>query len=464
MATATIFVELDTSSVVTGSKEMTDQLGGAFRTVQAQANTSLPAVTRGGDELSKSLNRLSSSRAPQFMGVLTSSVVSSIPALQGSATAMSLMSTAAFGLQRSLVALIGPTGFIILAVGALAGFTIQGINAKRSVSDLISKLNELTTLFLDMEKAGLLGNVALKELGKNTAEAEKRIAELKNQIELHNIVAKKLEEVSQGEREAVMLSAEEWKAYGLNVNKAELEIAKLQLGLINVRKSVAEVRIEITKPIMPEWMKTIPELVPDIPIKTIFPQEIKLPVAKIELKDILPDPRKAIAFAESLTDAINEAQEKLRDNTKRIEEEKKQAQTQAIQSISSDFESAFQQMLMGGKVAWDELIQYWYTKLLASAIFGILGKIFGFGGGGLFTSIFSFQGGTSFVPQTGLALLHKGEAVIPAERNPFVTNTTNNLGGNTYIIQIKETIDSKTIRTKLLPQLKRMSEGRELNF
>lgn len=33
-----------------------------------------------------------------------------------------------------------------------------------------------------------------------------------------------------------------------------------------------------------------------------------------------------------------------------------------------------------------------------------------------------FQSGTPYVPETGLALIHKGEAIIPADRNPFVGN------------------------------------------
>ena len=51
-----------------------------------------------------------------------------------------------------------------------------------------------------------------------------------------------------------------------------------------------------------------------------------------------------------------------------------------------------------------------------------------FATGGLST-IFGFQDGTPFVPQTGLAMIHKGEAVIPADQNPFVHGGAVGAGG-----------------------------------
>lgn len=54
----------------------------------------------------------------------------------------------------------------------------------------------------------------------------------------------------------------------------------------------------------------------------------------------------------------------------------------------------------------------------------------GGGGGGKFLGI--FQHGTPFVPETGLAHLTRGEAVIPAERNPFVGR--GEIGGKTIHI------------------------------
>ena len=77
---------------------------------------------------------------------------------------------------------------------------------------------------------------------------------------------------------------------------------------------------------------------------------------------------------------------------------------------------------------------------------------------------FGFQSGTSFVPQTGLYKLHQGEAVIPAERNPFVTNTNNNWGGNTFILNLNAKFDENSVRTNLLPILERLGRERSLGF
>jgi hypothetical protein len=58
------------------------------------------------------------------------------------------------------------------------------------------------------------------------------------------------------------------------------------------------------------------------------------------------------------------------------------------------------------------------------------------GGGGINWNVASFQHGTEYVPQTGLAMLHQGETVIPAEQNKGE-------GGNTYITYIEATdVDS----------------------
>jgi hypothetical protein len=56
-------------------------------------------------------------------------------------------------------------------------------------------------------------------------------------------------------------------------------------------------------------------------------------------------------------------------------------------------------------------------------------KIGGGGGGGKFLGL--FDEGTPYVPQTGLAVLHKGEAVIPAAQN-----RAGNSGGGTLVINV----------------------------
>ena len=45
-----------------------------------------------------------------------------------------------------------------------------------------------------------------------------------------------------------------------------------------------------------------------------------------------------------------------------------------------------------------------------------------------------FHQGTAFVPQTGPAILERGEAIIPASRNPF--NQTNNADNRQFNISL----------------------------
>lgn len=75
------------------------------------------------------------------------------------------------------------------------------------------------------------------------------------------------------------------------------------------------------------------------------------------------------------------------------------------------------------------------------------------GGGGSGTP--RYQTGTPYVPTTGLALLHKGEAVIPAKFNPFVGNMA--LAGTNQTITVNPSI---TLNVKDVVDLKR--QGKEI--
>ncbi len=462
MPQATIFVELDTSSVTQGSKVLTADFGNALRTVQAQANTSFPAVTQKSDELSKTLGRLSNSRAPQFMGLLTSQAVASIPALQGSAAATGLLSTATFGLQRALNSLVGPAGVVLIGVGVLATLTASFLSSGDSTQKLSDKTQQLANEYARMRDLGLSATATQRELDKALKNLQDRIDELQKSLDGQLSTWDKI-------RNAIALQ------YPFLGNLFQL------IGITGKSYDVLSLEIEKTETAMKSAKKTMEESVPTFEvINDAFAKFRNLPSVE-QLQKGIEGVSKAVEEAKPVIESfeifapeditrmraaqqINEAL-RVQGVLKNLETEKKQLQLQTIQNIASSFENSFAEMLRGGKVAWNELLQYWYTELLASAVMAALSRLFSFSlGGGLFTSLFGFQTGTPFVPQTGAYVLHKGEAVIPAESNPFVNQTTNNWGGNTYNIYIRGEITEESIRRELLPKLKRMSEERNLIF
>jgi len=480
MAQATIFVELDASGVETGVQKtvvLFNQLG---QQIRSTTNTGFNIANKSGDELSKTLGRLSSSRAPQFMGALTSSVMASIPAFQGSAAAMGLMSTAAFSLQRALVGLVGSTGFVVLAVGALAALTISQISTGKSTKELSDEVNNLANRYQKLRDLGLDTAFAQEQLTKKIEELKNKIIDLAIEVELGKLgwfewggiidrftganalfqllgLSKTTEEL----REDLKTLMDDLKIF----NKEQQNLSKPKAITLIDQRDLAQ-NLAKGNELWRQYINNIIDDYTNMGIETSKTDKRMLDTLvrgnelwRKYINDITDEYIKGV---KERSEEEKKAAEKIRSEN----EARRQAQLQSIQQISSSFEDAFQQMLMGGKVAWDELLQYWITKLYASAIFGILTSLFT---GGPITGFFgsligSQQSGTAFVSQTGPYMLHKGEAVIPAERNPFITNNTNNWGGNTYIIQIKQALDSKTIRTVLLPELKRMSEGRELNF
>ena len=443
---------------------MTGEFGGALRTIQAQATP----VIQKTDELSKTLGRLSSSRAPQFMGALTSSVVSSIPAFQGSSAAMGLMSTAAFGLQRSMVALIGSTGFILLAVSALVALTVAQSSSKKSMEELGQEAATLGSRLIQLKKAGVEATFTQNEFTKKVDEFRKAINDT-------NITLSFWQNLFIGVSRQLGLAGLEANIWAKAIEASGKATAKAKEELGLLLQSQKDFKKEQDLEALEKWNKGLE--VSAGWLAKITNRTLRGPVFPMDTK-AFDFGTKALTqdLAELIEKQVNERNRAEREwdkiNKERLKAERDiaDARARAVDAIASSFASTFADMVISGKSSWDDLLKYWERKLLESAVIKILTDLFsksGLGGipiiGGLL-DFFGFQSGTSFVPQTGLYKLHQGEAVIPAERNPFVTNTNNNWGGNTFILNLNAKFDENSVRTNLLPILERLGRERSLGF
>lgn len=73
----------------------------------------------------------------------------------------------------------------------------------------------------------------------------------------------------------------------------------------------------------------------------------------------------------------------------------------------------------------------------------------------------TYDVGTNYVPETGLALIHKGEAVIPADRNPHNKGYKGFMGGNVIVnsLVVREEADIKKVAKELFKLQKQAARG-----
>lgn len=162
-------------------------------------------------------------------------------------------------------------------------------------------------------------------------------------------------------------------------------------------------------------------------------------------------------------------------------------ETQAWKSLADQLAGAFNSQLKGllsGTETWAQAMQKIFAdmilfmieqvvKLIAEYVIlnAVAAAFPGLGVaaptiGGLISGMFSsHQVGSSYVPQTGLALVHQGEAIIPAGANPFQGSsvpaaaggaTTNNYGGG-FNLSVSA-LDSRSFANFLLNNRRAMEQ------
>lgn len=81
------------------------------------------------------------------------------------------------------------------------------------------------------------------------------------------------------------------------------------------------------------------------------------------------------------------------------------------------------------------------------------------GGGALFSflgSLLAFDVGTNYVPRTGLALIHEGEAIIPAQYNPAAGGQGAGTLGVNFTVQALDAVGVQAFFTRYGPQIAKM--------
>jgi hypothetical protein len=170
-------------------------------------------------------------------------------------------------------------------------------------------------------------------------------------------------------------------------------------------------------------------------------------VAELQERGLLND-REAIAETNRLAEALK--------NNGQVAQESERV----ARDIGLTFTSAFEAAIGGSKSFRDilkglesDLLKLGTRKLITEPLFdgiqGLLGGMMGGGGGGAYSGIGSFLAGlipsfavgTDYVPRTGLAMIHKGERIIPAAENRA------GMGGGPSIVFNISTPDANSFRS-----------------
>lgn len=454
-----IAIEVDASGAIAGIKQAETAISQGLGRIQDSGIT----ASRGIDVMEKSLGRLASSRAPNLLGQVNQQLLSQIPLLRDNASAFTLISTAAFAAQRALVAFLGPLGLIGLAAAALLLFANRAKEAKTEIEKLAEANDKLLSSFAKLAAAGIINADAVKKLRDDYAEAQTSLQILEQGL---GTVEKMFGENS---KEAIT-HRKAITGLSLEVNRMGESLQSIDwASTLEEQKGLAAFQEQLTGK-WKEWneaLKKTPPILSDIQDSFDAFAEATDASWMLSTSDENPAVQKSREFDDAMRGwrlRIEETNEALKQT---VEEEKKIAQKaeetkQTFLSLTYPIRQAFADLFLGIETDWGEMLRRMAVDLITSTIFKWIGTALT-GPGGLLAGV--FQQGTTFVPQTGLAIVHRGEAIIPAERNIFNRTVTNQTFGATVINNYFSTpIDSKMLRRTFLPLLKQAVNRREFGI
>lgn len=399
-------VGLDPTDVIGGSKRASD----ALSTFEAKANTTgrrIPIVNEKLTALSNTMFALT--------GVSG-----------GAGRAMSLVAHSANLLQQATMGLVSGWGLALSAVTVLGvglynlfkseeEATTSTKKLKEEVSASVQPFRLLTDTMLALSKsfdqAGSAARILTgQQIEKMTAELkanEQQLARVTEQLSAYGIKA--------GEAKAQQFSTEV-TAQGRAAGVAYAEYVRLT-------QVVAELRAQL---------EGVKKAATTDPIEAAFGGMAntarRFSKMQLSLGQLKPFQFQMLNFGKD-DPVLDEIKKSRKEWEKTTSAWAKDARLKGAQ-IAGTLSDQLAQFFLSGAEGFDNMLKGWAAKLASSAIFKLLMGIFNPLGSIIpipAGDIPVFQSGTSFVPNTGLAMLHRGEAVVPAGQNIYNHSITRSM-------------------------------------
>jgi len=374
-------IGIDASQVVSGSATAQRAIGGLEGTASRAGRTG-KLVSRDFTSLGTALYAVGS--ASHSAG----------PAMRVMSTGMQAMGAAVMGGLNPLTILLS---LLPLATVAIYEFARGGEEAKKATDSWVDSLSRLEKIKFDAVPEGF------KALSKESVKAEIAVDEARA----------KLQRLMDRVREpSVWQILGRSARHGLGAISAASVTASEDFKKLNAELRDAEIRLQAINTLMSAQAQ-----------RPVFVAPIPKPFGDVEISGTEIDPFKpkkvtpfdmSKAFPPSIFDS---AEVSGHDFMSGLEQDSQIKGAAMAQNISGAFQSAFQD----GEFRFDAMLQNLFAQLASSAFLALILSIFNPGKsfGGILSGIFGFQHGTPFVDRTGVYMLHRGEAVIPASQNVY---------------------------------------------
>jgi hypothetical protein len=462
-----IRIGIDPSGAVTGGKVVEGSLGGVDNRLKGM-NQRFGEGASYGDRLTHSLGRLGSAGRMDAFRMLSSDILVATTNMGGMGKASGLLRVGFFSVQSALGAFLGPMG---LAGVAIAGSAVIQIFSRlgteqKALGEEINKskeplkyLIENFTQWADLAQRLLIYSLKQTELEliRNEAAIRKlqeegakpnfwdrltKIVGLFYAYKEINVPAMVDAEVNSEER----------------LNSELLKLLRNEGDLLKMKGALGEA---IEPPNVKAWIEANNLIKENINLWIMFGAMSQGKRREPIIPDVKPITKELVALDKEL----RQKPEDIGKMINKIEELRNMSVT-----YISQISTAFADSMLGIEVRWGDMIKNMITQFVASGIEDLIKKAFGYksGFGILGTAlgwVTALQSGTPYVPQTGLYILHRGEAVVPANQNVYRSSVFNqDHSGDTFNVQILQLDIKKLTKDKIIPIIKEAVKNRELTL